>query len=159
MTGVVVDASTVLAWCFPDETSDYADGVLVSLERKTMLVPAVWSLEIANALLVGERKKRLKQPDIRRFTELLKSLSLVQDVQPVSEHVGNVLPLAHKYYLSPCAVVVPECVFKRPASCRPLRGSLAIGDHCGDLLELCGQLPITGQSVNFSLLCFPSFRW
>ena len=100
MTGVVVDASTALAWSFPDETSDYADGVLVSLERKTILVPAVWSLEIANALLVGERKKRLKQPDIRRFTELLKSLSLVQDVQPVSEHVGNVLPLAHKYSLS-----------------------------------------------------------
>ena len=100
MTRVVVDASTALAWCFPDETSDYADGVLVSLERKTMLVPAVWSLEIANAVLVGERKKRLNQPEIRRFTTLLKSLSLVQDVQPVGEHVDNVLPLAHKYSLS-----------------------------------------------------------
>lgn len=65
-----------------------------------MLVPAVWSLEIANAILVGERKKRLKQPEIRRFTTLLESLSLVQDVQPVVEHVGNVLPLAHKYGLS-----------------------------------------------------------
>ena len=100
MTRVVVDASTALAWCFPDETSDYADGVLVSLERKTMLVPAVWSLEIANAVLVGERKKRLKQPEIRRFTALLESLSLVQDVQPVGEHVSNVLPLAHKNILS-----------------------------------------------------------
>ena len=95
-----MDASTALAWCFPDETSDYADGVLVSLEGKTLLVPAVWSLEIANAVLVGERKKRLNQPEIRRFTTLLKSLSLVQDVQPVDEHVCNVLPLAHKYSLS-----------------------------------------------------------
>jgi predicted nucleic acid-binding protein len=54
LSQVVVDASIALAWCFPDETSDYADAVLVSLEGKTMLVPAVWSLEIANAVLVGE---------------------------------------------------------------------------------------------------------
>lgn len=115
MTGVVVDASTALAWCFPDETSDYADGVLVSLERKTMLVPAVWSLEVANALLVGKRKKRLNQPEIRRFTTLLKSLSLVQDVQPVGEHVGNVLPLAHKYRLSAYDAAYLELSIRRGA--------------------------------------------
>ncbi|MDQ2842524.1 MAG: type II toxin-antitoxin system VapC family toxin [Acidobacteriota bacterium] len=100
MTRVVVDASTALAWCFPDETSADADNVLVSLEGKTELVPAVWGLEIANAVLAGERKKRLTQPEIRRFTVLLESLSLVQDVQPVGEHIDKVLPLARKYNLS-----------------------------------------------------------
>jgi predicted nucleic acid-binding protein len=100
LTGVVVDASTALAWCFPDEASDYADGVLVALEGKTILVPAVWGLEIANAVLVGERKKRLSQPEIRRFTTLLENLSLIQDMQPVAEHVSNVLPLAREYSLS-----------------------------------------------------------
>lgn len=100
MTGVVIDASTALAWCFPDETSDYADSVLVALKGKTILVPAVWSLEIANALLVGERKKRLRQPEILRFTTLLESLSVLQDVQPVGDHVRNVLPLAREYSLS-----------------------------------------------------------
>jgi predicted nucleic acid-binding protein len=100
LTGVVVDASVALAWCFPDEASDYADGVLVALEGQTILVPAVWGLEIANAVLVGERSKRLGQPEIRRFTTLLESLSLVQDVQPVGDHVSNVLPLAREYSLS-----------------------------------------------------------
>jgi predicted nucleic acid-binding protein len=100
LTRVVVDASTALAWCFPDETSADADNVLVSLEGKTILVPAVWGLEIANAVLAGERKKRLAQPEIRRFTVLLESLSLVQDVQPVGEHIDKVLPLARKYNLS-----------------------------------------------------------
>jgi predicted nucleic acid-binding protein len=61
---VVVDASIALAWCFPDETSDSADGVLVSLEGNTILVPSIWSLEIANAVLVGERRKRLSQAEI-----------------------------------------------------------------------------------------------
>jgi predicted nucleic acid-binding protein len=100
LKGVVVDASVALAWCFPDEASDYADGVLVALEGQVMLVPAIWGLEIANAVLVGERGKRIRQPEIRRFTTLLESLSLVQDVLPVWEHVSNVLPLAREYGLS-----------------------------------------------------------
>jgi predicted nucleic acid-binding protein len=100
LKGVVVDASVALAWCFPDEASNYADGVLVALEGHAILVPAVWGLEIANAVLTGERRKRLRQPEIRRFTTLLDSLSLVQDVQSVSEHVSNVLPLAREYNLS-----------------------------------------------------------
>ncbi len=100
MKGVIVDASVALAWCFPDEANDYADRVLVALEGHAILVPAVWGLEIANAVLSGERSKRLRQPEIRRFTTLLDSLSLVQDVQSVGEHVGNVLPLAREYNLS-----------------------------------------------------------
>ncbi len=100
MKGVVVDASVALAWCFPDEANDYADKVLVALEGHAILVSAVWGLEIANAVLSGERSKRLRQPEIRRFTTLLDSLSLVQDVQSVGEHVGNVLPLAREYNLS-----------------------------------------------------------
>jgi len=100
LSQVVVDASIALAWCFPDETSDYADGVLVSLEGKTMLVPAVWSLEIANAILVGERRKRLNRPEINQFTVLLESLSLVQDTRPIVNHVNDVLPLARKYGLT-----------------------------------------------------------
>jgi hypothetical protein len=31
LTGIVIDASVALAWCFPDEASDYADGVPVAV--------------------------------------------------------------------------------------------------------------------------------
>jgi len=96
----VVDASTALAWCFPDESSDYADGVLRALEGRTILVPALWNLEIANAILVGERRNRLRQAEIRQFAALLEGLSLLQDRQSVGEHLSNVLPLARKYGLS-----------------------------------------------------------
>jgi hypothetical protein len=69
----------------------------VALEGKTILVPAIWSLEIVNAVLVGERKKRLRLPEILRFTTLLESLPVLQDIQPVGDHVSNVLPLAREY--------------------------------------------------------------
>jgi hypothetical protein len=48
----VLYASTALAWCFPDESSGGGEAVLMALEGETVLVPAVWSLEIANALHV-----------------------------------------------------------------------------------------------------------
>ncbi len=100
MNGVVIDASVALAWCFPDEASQYADAVLVALEGLTVLVPAIWPLEITNALLVGGRRKRIKQPEVRRFVELLKVLSIVEDTQPAGDTISSVLPLAREYDLS-----------------------------------------------------------
>ena len=99
-TGIVIDASVALAWCFPDEASEYADGVLVALEGRTAMVPAIWPVEVANALLVGERRKRIRQPEVRRFLELLKDLRILEDGQPFAETVSNVLPLAREYDLS-----------------------------------------------------------
>ena len=98
--GIVIDASVALAWCFPDEASDYADGVLVALEDRTAMVPAIWSLEITNALLVGERRKRIRQPEVRRFVELLKGLSILEDGQPFADTMSNILPLAREHDLS-----------------------------------------------------------
>jgi predicted nucleic acid-binding protein len=124
LTGVVVDASTALAWCFPDENSDYADAVLVALEGKTIIVPSIWSLEIANAVLVGERTKRLRQPEIQRFTALLEGLLLTQDSQTVGEHIGNVLPLAREHGLSAYDAAYLELSIRYEAPLATLDGKL-----------------------------------
>jgi predicted nucleic acid-binding protein len=100
LTGIVVDASVVLAWCFPDEASEYADSVLMALEGRTVIVPPVWALEVANALVVAERRKRVKQADVRRFVELLDGLTIIERLQTVTDTVSNVLPLAREYDLS-----------------------------------------------------------
>ena len=100
MTGVVIDASLALAWCFPDGASEYADGVLVALEGRTVMVPPVWALEITNAVLVAERRKRVKQADVRRFVELLGGLTLIEQSQTAIDTVSSVLPLARQYGLS-----------------------------------------------------------
>ncbi len=124
MSGVVIDASTALAWCFPDESSEYADGVLVALEGKTILVPAVWSLEIANAILTGERKKRLRQPEILRFITLLENLPVLEDLQPMGDHVGNVLPLAREYSLSAYDAAYLELAIRHSVPLATLDGKL-----------------------------------
>jgi predicted nucleic acid-binding protein len=100
LNGIVVDASVALAWCFPDEASEYADGVLVALEGRTVIVPAVWALEISNAMLVAERRKRVKQQDVRRCVELLGGLTIIEHSQTVADTVSHVLPLARAHHLS-----------------------------------------------------------
>ena len=96
----MVDASVALAWCFPDEASEYADAVLVALEGHSVLVPAVCALEVTNAVVVAERRKRISQPEIRRFVELLGGLTIHEESRPVDANVSNLLPLAREYGLS-----------------------------------------------------------
>jgi predicted nucleic acid-binding protein len=124
LSGVVVDASVALAWCFPDEASEYADGVLVALKGQTLVVPAIWGLEITNALLTGERRKRLKQPEILRFVALLEGLSILQDGQGVSESVNNVLPLARHYGLSAYDAAYLELAIRHSTPLATLEGNL-----------------------------------
>lgn len=100
MTGIVIDASVALAWCFPDEASDYADDVLVALEGHSILAPTLWPIEITNALLVAERRNRVTQSEIRQFVELLNGLTVLLGSRSVTESVSSVLPLAREYNLS-----------------------------------------------------------
>ena len=124
MSRVVVDASVALAWCFPGESSEKADAVLAKLKDQTILVPAVWVLEISNALLVGERQKRLRQPEISRFIGLLGGLSVLQDSQSVSESVVKILPLARDYGLSAYDAAYLELAIRHNAPMATLDGSL-----------------------------------
>jgi len=122
--GIVIDASVALAWCFPDEASDYADDVLVALDGRTAMVPAIWPVEVANALLVGERRKRIRQPEVRRFIELLKGLSILEDGQPFADAVSNILPLAREYDLSAYDAAYLDVAVRRGAPLATLDAAL-----------------------------------
>lgn len=79
MRALVVDASVVLAWCFADERSEFAYRILDLLEETPAVVPSLWFVEVANAVLVGERRKRLKPADAARFLMLLQALMVETD--------------------------------------------------------------------------------
>jgi len=124
LSGIVVDASVALAWCFPDETSDYADAVLVSLKGGTVNVPSIWAVEIANAVLVGERRKRIKPGDVRRFEELLGALTILESSQTVAEAMANVVPLARAYQLSAYDAAYLDIALRQKALLATLDSSL-----------------------------------
>ena len=43
-----------MVWGFEDEADDYAEAILGRMPDLQAYVPSLWSLEVANALLVGE---------------------------------------------------------------------------------------------------------
>lgn len=96
----VLDCSIVMAWCFDDEADDYADKVLELVTKNEALVPSIWPLEVANVLLVGERKKRLTKADSSRFIELLSAQPIVVDMETPEKALGDTLSLARDYGLS-----------------------------------------------------------
>jgi predicted nucleic acid-binding protein len=56
---LVIDASVAIAWIADDERSAYADAVLAASGSDCAVVPALWRWEIANTLVVLERRGRL----------------------------------------------------------------------------------------------------
>jgi len=115
LSNIVLDASVALAWAFPDEGSEYADAVLVRLEGETILVPGLWAVEVTNGLVVGERRKRLREAEIRRFLALLEGLPVLQDVQSPGDAVKGILPLAREYGLSAYDAVYLELAVRKGA--------------------------------------------
>ena len=121
---MVVDASVALAWCFPDEASDYADSVLLAAQGEKLYVPAIWPIEVANALRVGERRQRIRPPEIRRFADLLAGLEIAEDLQRLPLAVSQILPLAREHNISAYDAAYLELAFRRNAKLATLDDAL-----------------------------------
>src|SRR4051794_25937509 len=95
---IVIDASITMAWCFEDEATDVADAVLDQLKHDEAIVPSSWRLEVANVLLVAERRRRITEAQAVRFLELLSQLPVRIDPAPVD--VATILAAGRRHDLS-----------------------------------------------------------
>ena len=96
----VIDNSVVMAWCFKDETSQYADHILDRLEDSAGFVPSIWPLEVRNVLLVAERKKRIGEAGSTRFIALLSELPIIVEQESPERMIKDIFALARKHKLS-----------------------------------------------------------
>ena len=95
----VLDASVALSWSL-NEGSSYADGIMERLGKDVAIVPVLWPIEIANSLLVAERRGRLTQGEVARAIDLyLHSATSVQDVS-AEMAFGPVFDLARQQRLT-----------------------------------------------------------
>jgi predicted nucleic acid-binding protein len=75
----VLDCSVAISWCLVDEDNDYANAILVMMPNAEAFVPGIWSLEIANVLLVAERRNRMTKEQSEEAITLLQSLLIKVD--------------------------------------------------------------------------------
>jgi predicted nucleic acid-binding protein len=100
VTDLVLDASVALAWCFKNEATAAADTVLERLATETASVPAIWHLEIANVLVMSERRRRITPASSTEFIALLETLVIVVDEETPLRALGRVLDLAREARLT-----------------------------------------------------------
>ncbi len=96
---IVIDASVTMTWCFADEVTPATEAVLDLLGGgDRAVVPAIWPLEVANVLLVAERRGRLGEAQASRFLDLLQQLPIEVDDHPVE--LAGVLAAGRRHELS-----------------------------------------------------------
>ena len=96
----VLDASVTLAWCFQDEGGAYADAVLTRLESGEAVVASHWGLEVANGLLVAERRGRMRSADVPQLVSALLALPIAVDPPGRARSLTTVHRLARTRELS-----------------------------------------------------------
>lgn len=94
----VLDCSVTMAWCFQDETSEYTEAVLESLETSNAIVPLIWQLEVSNVLLMAQNRKRINDNGIFHFLSLLEGLPITVDSSELT--MKDTILLSQKYQLT-----------------------------------------------------------
>ncbi|MCG6133360.1 MAG: type II toxin-antitoxin system VapC family toxin [Nostoc sp. LLA-1] len=93
---LVLDCSVAISWCLVDENNDYANAILVMMPDAEAFVPGIWLLEIANILLVAERRKRMTQEQSEIAIALLQSLLIQVDIATATNALDATLTLGRQ---------------------------------------------------------------
>lgn len=122
----VVDASVTIAWVHPAQATAGTDALLEALEGGAIVeVPAVWPLEVANALLVLARRKRLTEAQRLRALAALGEIAPVIDTESVRLALTTLSTLASRHGLSVYDACYLELAMRKklPLACKdaPLR--------------------------------------
>jgi predicted nucleic acid-binding protein len=96
----VLDGSVTMVWGFDDEANTYAEAILDKMPDLQAHVPSLWPLEVANVLIVGERRKRITSADAARFLAILSAFPVDVDDQTVAHAWSDTMYLARAHNLS-----------------------------------------------------------
>jgi predicted nucleic acid-binding protein len=96
----VLDSSIALAWLMPDEGDSTTEAVASRLEREPAVAPAIWPLEIANALLMAQRRGRLTDNDVNRLLSVILELPVEIEPGAADEKLQATVSLARKLALT-----------------------------------------------------------
>ena len=97
MMTIVMDASVAVAFVAPDENSPVAVKALDYLADGIALVPSLFWHELRNALIVCERRKRIRPDQVASFLAQIRSLPM-HDAGAGDDH--EVLRLARAHGLT-----------------------------------------------------------
>lgn len=96
MKPIVIDASIAVAWCVPDEATVGLRKIVDEVIECGAIVPDIWRSEVANALLMAERKSRLSLSEVDHHIREFEAMP----IQSVRLDISAVLSFARQFHLT-----------------------------------------------------------
>ena len=102
------------AWVLPNQTSSEAEALLERIEAGAeAIVPSLWFLEVANGLLVAQRRKKVTAPERMLALKRLSTLALTVDEDNARDVFGRTSTLAEQFGLSVYDAAYLELALRR----------------------------------------------
>jgi predicted nucleic acid-binding protein len=97
---IVIDASMTMTWYFKDEATPVSAAILEFVVEFGAIVPSLWRIEVANALKVGIRRKRINSPFRSRTLATLSAMPIIIDGECDRHIWTRTLELSDQYGLT-----------------------------------------------------------
>ena len=109
----VLDSSVTLAWYFKDEPNEYANSVREMMVRSRAIVPGLWPLEVANSVVIGERRGRSTRAQAATWLSVLGAFPIRVDDETSVRAWGDTLNIARAQNLSAYDAAYLEVAMRR----------------------------------------------
>jgi predicted nucleic acid-binding protein len=114
VSAFVLDASLAMAWCFESEATPYTEAILAQIgQGEIAWVPALWRLEVVNALLKAKRQGRVTIERAEKFLIQLREFAIESDDQSLATADTELFQLGLKHQLSSYDAAYLELAMRR----------------------------------------------
>ena len=129
----IVDASVGLAWVYQGQATPETDQLLNDVAAgATVIVPALWYLEMANVLLIAQRRRRLTAVQRKAALEKLTAMQFTVDEEGTHHAFGKISELAEKHGLTIYDATYLELALRRSLPLATRDGALkTAAKRCG----------------------------
>lgn len=122
---LVLDGSVAIAWCFRDERTAALDSLRLHVAATSAVVPSIWPLEVANALLMGVRRGRVTPEGRDDLLQAFEQLGLEHDADTRLHAWGEINRLAGQHGLTIYDAAYLELALRRRLPLATLDTALA----------------------------------
>jgi predicted nucleic acid-binding protein len=129
----VLDSSVALAWLLPDESDPAIDALADRLETEAAVAPAIWQLEVRNALLAAHGRGRLSEKDRARVLAIVADFPIEIEPQLSGDTLASIVDLARRFALTTYDAAYLELAH---------RGGFALATLDARLIESCTKLGV-----------------
>jgi predicted nucleic acid-binding protein len=116
VTELIIDASIALCWCFEDEATVETDALLDQVALSGAHAPGLWRLEVANVLLMAERRGRLTTADVETRLSRLDRLPVQIDHEASGAALAKIVQFARSERLTAYDAAYLELALRRGAT-------------------------------------------